>query len=156
MRTTHLILLVGIFAFTACQQLTEPVALSEADRAAIAASTKTFVEGVNAKDWAGVAALYTEDAMIMPPNGPTAKGRANVQAFLEAFPPLSAFNLVNAEVEGLGDMAYVRGAYTMTITPEGADPVTDTGKFIEIRKKQADGSWLLYLDIFNSDVPLSH
>ena len=155
MRTTHLILLLGIFAFAACQ-LTEPAALSEADKAAIEATTKAFVEGVNAKDWAAVAATYTKDGVIMPPNGPAVEGRANVQAFLEAFPPLSAFNLVNAEVEGLGDMAYVRGAYTMTITPEGADPVTDTGKFIEIRKKQADGSWPLYLDIFNSDVPLSH
>ena len=155
MRTTHLILLLGIFAFTACQ-LTEPAGLSEVDRAAIEATSKAFVEGVNAKDWAAVAATYTEDGVIMPPNGPAVAGRANVQAFLETFPPISAFNLVNAEVEGLGDMAYVRGAYTMTITPEGADPVTDTGKFIEIRKKQADGSWLLYLDIFNSDLPLPH
>ena len=155
MRTIHLILLLGIFAFTACQ-LTEPAALSEADRAAIEATSKAFVEGVNAKDWAAVAATYTEDGVIMPPNGPAVAGRANVQAFLEAFPPISDFNLENVEVEGLGDMAYVRGAFTMTISPEGGYPITDTGKYIEIRKKQADGSWLLYIDIFNSDVPLPH
>ena len=155
MRTTHLILLLGIFAFTACQ-LTEPAALSEADRAAIEATTKAFIEGVNAKDWAAVAATYTEDAVIMPPNGPAVAGRANVQAFLEAFPPISDFNFEIIKVEGLGDMAYVRGTYTMTITPEGGYPITDSGKYIEIRKKQADGSWLLHRDIFNSNVPLPH
>ena len=155
MRTTHLILLLGIFAFTACQ-LTEPAALSEADRAAIEATSKAFVEGVNAKDWAAVAATYTEDAALMPPNGPSVEGRADIQAFVEAFPPISDFNFEIIEVEGQGDMAYVRGTYTMTITPEGGDPITDTGKYIEIRKKQADGSWLLYLDIFNSDLPLPH
>ena len=155
MRTTHLILLLGIFAFTACQ-LTEPAALSEADRAAIEATSKAFVEGVNAKDWAAVAATYTEDAVLMPPNGPAVAGRANIQAFLEAFPPISDFNFENVEVEGQGDMAYVRGVFTMTITPEGGYPITDTGKYIEIRKKQADGSWLLHRDIFNSNVELPH
>jgi len=155
MRTTHLILLLGIFAFTACQP-TEPAALSEADRAAIEATSKAFVEGVNAKDWAAVAATYTEDAALMPPNAPSVEGRADIQAFFEAFPPISDFNFEIIEVEGQGDMAYVRGAYTMTITPEGGDPIADTGKYIEIRKKQADGSWLLYLDIFNSDLPLPH
>jgi uncharacterized protein (TIGR02246 family) len=155
MRTKHIIMLLAVFSLTACQT-SGPAGLSEADRAAIEATSKAFVEGVNAKDWAAVAATYTEDAALMPPNGPSVEGRADIQAFVEAFPPISDFNFEIIEVEGQGDMAYVRGTYTMTITPEGGDPITDTGKYIEIRKKQADGSWLLYLDIFNSDVPLPH
>ncbi len=60
------------------------------------------------------------------------------------------------EIAGRGDLAYVRGTYKLKIVLEGHDPIPDTGKYIEIRKKQADGSWLLYRDIFNSDVPLPH
>ena len=41
----------------------------------------------------------------------------------------------------------------MTMNPPGAEPVHEAGKYIEIRKKQADGSWLLYRDIYNSDMP---
>ena len=33
-------------------------------------------------------------------------------------------------------------------------PIQDHGKFIEIRRKQPDGSWLISRDIFNSDLPL--
>jgi ketosteroid isomerase-like protein len=40
----------------------------------------------------------------------------------------------------------------MTVHPDGAPgPVEDQGKFLEIRRRQPDGSWLLAVDIFNSD-----
>jgi ketosteroid isomerase-like protein len=56
------------------------------------------------------------------------------------------------EVEGYGDVAYVIGRYAMTLEPEGAsEPVDDEGKYIEIRRKQPDGGWLMSRDIFNSD-----
>ena len=89
----------------------------------------------------------------MPPNAPATHGRSAIEAALDEFPPISNFRITNTEVEGIGDLAYVVGTYSMTLTPEGADPVQDTGKFIEIRRRQADGSWALYRDIYNSDLP---
>jgi len=129
--------------------------LSE-DFAAIEAQTKNYFEAVQAGDWAGVMAIYAEDAVLMPPNSPTIEGRANVQAFFDAFPPLSNFSMKIVEIEGQGDIAYVRGTYTMTLTPEGGEAITDFGKYIEIRKKQLDGSWLLTHDMFNSDIEIAH
>jgi len=122
------------------------------DFAAIEAQTKNYIEAVQAGDWAGAVSFYTEDAVLMPPNSPAIEGRANIQVFFEFFPPLSNFSMKIVEIEGRGDMAYVRGTYTMTLTPEGGEAITDSGKYIEIRKKQLDGSWLLTHDIFNSDV----
>ena len=155
MRTNHIIMLLAVLSLTACQT-SGPAVFSEADRAANEAISKALEEGVNSKDWAGVGATYTEDAVFMPPNGPEVEGRDNIQAFFKAFLQVSDFNLKNVEVEGQGDMAYVRGAYTFTITPEGGSPITDSGKYLEIRKKQADGSWLIYRDMFNSNVELPH
>ena len=129
--------------------------LSE-DFAAIEAQTKNYIEAMQANNWAGAMAIYAEDAIIMPPNSPAIGGRANIQAFLETFPPLNNFSIKIVEIEGRGDMAYVRGTYRMTLTPEGGEAITDSGKYIEIRKKQADGSWLLTHDIFNSDVEIAH
>jgi len=45
----------------------------------------------------------------------------------------------------------------VTLTPPGAaEPVGDRGKFVEIWKKQRDGSWRVVLEIFNSDLPAPH
>jgi hypothetical protein len=32
--------------------------------------------------------------------------------------------------------------------------MNDTGKFVEVWKKQSDGKWKCTVDIFNSDLPL--
>lgn len=43
----------------------------------------------------------------------------------------------------------------MTMAPPGAPgPVKDSGKYVEVRRRQADGRWLVAVDIFNSDVPI--
>jgi len=50
----------------------------------------------------------------------------------------------------VGTWRTVRGSYQMTFE-SGA---TDFGKFLEIRRHQADGRWLVTLDMFNSDLPV--
>ena len=128
--------------------------LSDADIAAIEEVGESWIAAANADDWAAVAALYTENAVFMPPNGPAVQGRAAIQAFGEAFPPASGWMLNPVEIDGRGDLAFVRGTFSMTIEIPDMEPYQETGKFIEIRRKQADGSWLLATDIFNSDTPL--
>ena len=128
--------------------------LSQADIAKINEGTQTFVKGALGKNWATVAALYVDDAVLNPPHEPAVKGRPAINAWLEKFPPLTAFKANNVIVEGREDLAYVVGTYTMTIVPPGAPaPVSDSGKYVEVRRKQADGSWLIAVDIFNSDLP---
>ena len=157
-----------LFSLTACQppaseepsesmsesEMAEPAGLSAEDLAAHEATTQAWVNAVLAGDFAAVAATYTEDAVMMAPNSEAIVGRAAIQTFFESFPPISSMELLATEVEGVGDLAYVRGSYTMTVAPEGADPISDTGKYIEIRRKQADGTWLLSRDLYNSDLPL--
>jgi uncharacterized protein (TIGR02246 family) len=156
--------LVILICFTfSCQQgeevaeeaAAEVAALSDEDVAANEAITDAYVQAVRTEDWTAVAALYTEDAVLMPPNQPIVQGREAILTWLEAFPALTEFNLIAKEIDGCGDLAFVVGTVSMTIAPEGApEPIQDTGKFIEIRRKQEDGSWLIAVDMFNSDLPL--
>jgi uncharacterized protein (TIGR02246 family) len=139
-------------AIAACQAGVAP--LSDEDMAAIRAVSDTWGEHLLAGDWAALVELYTEDATFMPPNEATIQGRASLQAWMEAYPAISAASLNIQEIDGYGDIAYVRGTYAMTLTIAGVE-VRDTGKYVEIRRKQADGSWLLAVDIFNSDLPVS-
>lgn len=146
------ITLLVVGAAVACQPGEK--GLSAADRSSIEDVTRRFENAIRSKDWAGVAALYTDDTIFNPPNAPAIEGRAAVEAWMANFPPLNAFSLEPVKVEGSGDLAYVLGRYTMTLAPPGApEPIHDHGKFIEIRRRQPNGEWLISADIFNSDLP---
>lgn len=130
-----------------------PAGLSEADKAAI---RKVVDEAITITNWAAyVRNYYGEDAVVMPPNSPSVQGRAAIESLFAAFPSISDFKPELLEIEGYGDLAYVRGTYSMAITLPGATtPIKDSGKYMEIWRKQADGSWKATRDIFNSDLPL--
>ena len=127
--------------------------LSAADITAIRATTEAWLQAVRAGDRAGLAATYTEDAVLMPAHAPDVRGRRNIEAWFEKTPPVESFDLEITEIEGFGDLAYVRGTYTVTTVIEGLEPVTDSGKYLDVRRRQADGSWLFIRDMFASDLP---
>ena len=155
MRLSALFVIPMLLILAACQPAgpVAPAGLTDADRDAIHALGQAWADGAKANDWAAVAALYSADGILMPPNAPAVEGRQNIQDFLAAFPAVTDMQLEDVDVDGCGDLAYVRGVYSMTMTV-GEAPVTDTGKYVTILKKQADGSWSMYRDIYNSDVPL--
>jgi uncharacterized protein (TIGR02246 family) len=130
-----------------------PAELSAADLEAIRAVDAAATEAGVAGDFNAFAALYTEDAALLAPNLPAIEGRAAIRDYWASVPPMTAFEIEIDEIVGRGDLAYVRGRYTLELSPPGApEPVRDEGKFIEIRRRQADGSWPLAVDIYNSDL----
>jgi ketosteroid isomerase-like protein len=56
-------------------------------------------------------------------------------------------------VDVTGDYAIETGTYAMTVTETGKKPVPDKGKYLTVWKKQADGTWKVYRDITNTDLP---
>jgi uncharacterized protein (TIGR02246 family) len=121
----------------------------EAIRAASAAST----EAAGRKDLAAWFAILADDAVLMPANAPAIVGRAAVEAHLRGFPPFKDLRVEPLEIEGRGDLAYVRGRYSIVVVPPGGPEQRDEGKYIEIWRKQADGTWKLTRDISTSDLP---
>ena len=146
-------LTVLALAITACQGGSG--ALTVEDLAVIRQVTTAWQFHVGAADWESLMVVYTDNAVVMPPNGPTLHGHDAIKTFMAGFPPITDVSLTIDEIDGGGRLAFVRGTYTMTTQPEGvAEPIQDRGKYIEIRRKQADGAWLIAVDIFNSDLPI--
>src|SRR6266536_3090828 len=54
---------------------------TSADEAAIRAESTDWVKAYNGGDAKAVAALYAEDALLLPPGAPGVSGRAAIQAF---------------------------------------------------------------------------
>ena len=152
MRPTFLLTALSC-ALVACQPA--PAKLSDADIAAMRAVSETFVANAVAKRDSANAELFASNGVFMPPNQPAVEGRAAIRAWLAAFPPMSDFKTQIVEIDGVGDLAYIRGTYSLTIAAAGRTPaMSDHGKFLETRRRQSDGRWLVTADIFNSDVPL--
>jgi uncharacterized protein (TIGR02246 family) len=140
----------------ACQPAATPVppGLSATDRQAIDAAHTAFSAAMVANDHSAVSAMYTEDATLLPPNMPSAGGRIAIKETLGHFPPVGDLKLTTDEVHGTADMAAVRGAYVIMFAPPGQPAFADSGKFVELWRKEADGKWLIVWDIFNSNIAI--
>jgi ketosteroid isomerase-like protein len=140
----------------ACQP--GPAGLSDQDKAAIRTFFDDAARIVNAQqktNWAAyVQHYYAEDATVLPPNAPPVRGRAAIQVGFEALPPVSNVKFDLVDVDGRGDMAYARGDYAMTMSAPGAPPVTGKGKYVDVFKKQPDGSWKVVYNSFSSNLPV--
>lgn len=59
------------------------------------------------------------------------------------------------EVAKSGELGYIYGTYQDSVQdPKGGPPTRDTGKIVEVWKKQADGNWKCIVDAYSSDLPV--
>jgi len=121
-------------------------------RAAIEAGNIKFGEAVRKGDAAAIAALYSEDATVLPPDSAMIKGRQAIQASWNRSLQMGIKDavLTTVEVSGAGDYAYEIGKVLLTIQPAGQAALQQTAKYVVVWKKAASGSWQLHVDIWNS------
>ena len=115
------------------------------------AQNEKFGAAFAAKDAAGIAALYTDNGTLMPPNAPAIQGRAAIQEFWQAFLGMgfSAGTLTTTEVANTDTDAVEVGTWVVKAA-DGTE--IDNGKYI-VWWKKSDAGWQLHRDIFNSDRP---
>jgi len=138
-----------------------PPAAAEPDMDAVAAEVQAFWDEYSAANVAGDSdrwiALWQDDGVKMAPGSAPVEGieaiYAGKQAANEAR-TTDEMTVTNLEVEVAGDMAFVRGVFSATSTPkEGGDSASVAGNYMSILKRQPDGSWKLYRDIWAPGQP---
>jgi uncharacterized protein (TIGR02246 family) len=151
-----LVLIACAFVATSCA----PSATSDggaADAAAIRALDEQWSATAAKNDVEGTVAFYADDAVLLPGNAPIARDRKSIReswAGLLGPNTAVAWKVSKVEVAKSGDIGYLYGTYSLSIRdPKGGPPVSDTGKLVEIWKKQADGKWRCIVDTYNSDLP---
>ena len=128
-----------------------PAVSTEADMQAIAAVRDLEVAAFTS---GGDLAYLAADAVLMPPNAPEVVGIEAIGAWATEFANQVTFNSLDyaeSDIVITGDWAIERYAASVTMTPAGGDPVSGTNKGIHIYKRQADGSWKMVQDVWNSD-----
>ena len=116
-------------------------------RAGIEAGNKAFMAAVDKGDAAGVAACYTADAKVMPPNTEAVAGTKDIAAMFQGLAKDGLkIALSTGEVFDGGDSATEIGTYVVS---DAKGTPLDTGKYIVLWKKDG-GTWKLHRDIWNS------
>ena len=147
----HLSLATALLVLAACTPASEPDT-GEADAQALRDRTTRVLALFNAADAVGISAIYMDDAVRMPPNGPNNEGREAIQrAVEEYFAQFTATQTATVdEVQVFGDVALSWGTWRIQETPKaGGDEVERAGKWLVISKRQPDGQWQTARHIFN-------
>ena len=117
-------------------------------RKLVEAGNQKFSAAAGRRDYAAMAALYTEAAMVLPPEEPVVIGRKAIEDFWRA--AVSSLDIVGvtlstADLEVHGDAAFEVGEADMK-TSSGLAKV----KYLVVWLRGHDGQWRLHRDIWNS------
>lgn len=155
-RTSLVFLLFLLSVATACQRQSTSETQA-ADETALRKLDDEWSKAAGSRDVEKTISYYSDDAVVMPPNIPTLSGKEPIRtlwkSMLDSPDFAGGWKATKVEVARSGDLAYVSGNYEFNEKDDGGKPITDKGKYLEIWKKQADGSWKCVADMFSSDLP---
>jgi uncharacterized protein (TIGR02246 family) len=143
--------LFRLLAATICSVAWCACAADESGR--IRAGTESWMKSFNSGNAGAAAALYADDALLMPPNAPSARGVVAIKEALAreiAGAKKNGVTLASGtvdEVNVAGDMAWHTGTY---VVKDKAGKAVDAGKFIEVWEKK-NGKWRIVRDMWNAD-----
>ncbi|HEV2131142.1 MAG TPA: SgcJ/EcaC family oxidoreductase [Longimicrobiaceae bacterium] len=121
-------------------------------RRQISEANARFSEAFRRGDAEGAAQVYTEDAVILPPDAQIIRGRQAITQFWRAVMGMGVkgADLTTVDLEVVSDdTAYEIGRALLTIEPEGGERMQQEGKFVVVWKRRENG-WKWHVDIWNS------
>jgi uncharacterized protein (TIGR02246 family) len=120
------------------------------DRATLEKLNDAWTAAFNKGDAAAVAAMYTEDAYVLPPGAEIVKGRTAIEAFWrQAAQQMGDAKLTVLDVLPLGRAA-AREIGTVTLKTKSQPPQEVVGKYVVVWRK-VGGKWKLATDIWNTN-----
>ena len=129
---------------------------SDAFRKAVEETFKTY-SGANMKgDAETYIALWDENGIKMGPGKPAVFGTKTIgegkrKGFVKSIIVSQVIKVEETKV--FGNLGFARGTYTASKKPKAGGATANVdGKFLTIFRKQADGSWKIFRDCYNSTV----
>jgi len=100
------------------------------------------------KDYASMAALYTDNAKVLPPDGPIVTGKKAIEEFWRTTANalgLTDVTLKTVDLEVSGNTAYEVGEADLKLSSGQAKV-----KYLVVWLRDGDGQWRLHRDIWNN------
>ena len=134
-----------------------PAQTDDADANSVRAADAAWLKVYSAKDLQKSVAFFDDQGSMLSPNDPIATGKAAISKLIASdfsFGDLT-WQVDKAGVAKSGELGYTSGRYKFSFKDPSGKPATDNGKYLTLWKKQADGSWKVLYDMFNTDQPPS-
>jgi uncharacterized protein (TIGR02246 family) len=97
-----------------------------------------------------LAAIFTDDAVMLSRGGKVFKGRQQIlehqKAAMQSVTGPVKVSVITVKIWLDGDTAYETGKYKYEYT-EKSKPTTEEGRYVTAWKRQSDGSWKLSMDM---------
>jgi len=151
MRSSHLLLAAALLVVPSAlwaQEAEHDDKVHMDATAAITAATEAMETAWNARDWVGTAAMYTEDAIVMPPMFEPLVGTEAITGFFSGTPEGWSLELTTAEVYAVAGAALEVGKWVMSTAEQGH---VDHGSYMAAWMHTDDG-WKMTRDIWNSSM----
>jgi uncharacterized protein (TIGR02246 family) len=126
------------------------------DREAIADVLEKEILYRKTQDVEGLLALFTEDAVFIPPNEDPLKGKASLRrVFEKLFSTYEDMVLKTkiVDIVGMGDAAAVWYEIVLKLKERGNEATEHRGRGVVVFKKTGEG-WKMHWDIWNTPAPI--
>ena len=111
--------------------------------------TGALEQAFSRHDVAASAALFTDDAEILPQHGGAIRGRQEIENyFKDSMAPMFTYDTDTEMTLVRGDLGIEQGRYRVRNVRRGSD--VEEGKYLHVWRRQG-GDWKLYRIIYNTD-----
>jgi ketosteroid isomerase-like protein len=129
----------------------------EAEKRAILATDKPWMDAIAAKDVEKAVSFWSEDAVVMPQGQPAVVGKAALRIWAGEMTKIPGFSIkwqtTQVTVAPSGDQAYALATTVTSMTGPDGKTFSIPGKAVTVWRKGADGSWKCVVDIWNDEAP---
>ena len=112
-----------------------------------------FTDTFNRGDTKSLVGSHADDFLLLPSNGPTERGakaaRSGLQELMDAGWKNLSFETM--ELGSEGSLGYHVGQCSADVPAENGGTKREKGKYVDVYKRLADGSWKIHVTMFNSD-----
>ena len=136
--------LLGAFAAAA-------PAWAEDLRAAMEADNAHWLAAYNSRDTSAFPAMYTQDAVVLPPGAQPATGREAIGSSGKTGSRRATGRTIlsRSSIRQDGKYAYQVARWTVVVVNDTSEATTLSGNTVRIFEQQPDGTWLTKVHIFN-------
>jgi uncharacterized protein (TIGR02246 family) len=157
-----MLMLLSLACSPAPQESATPPASPSADAdmstAQVRESSEVRVKALETGDVEGYLSVYADEAVWMPPSANEIVGKeAARKRITQAFEAASLEGVYESQEQTVMSPEWIsdHGKYSIMVTPKrGGQTKQEVGHFLTLWRREKDGKWRIYYDIWNTNNPV--